>query len=107
MATVVTAVDIARVRQPAHVKSGRAEEKEAELKQQTTAAVDRQYRAGERTMRAQADHMLTAAQEVGAEATPPSPQVSQDRLLKPISDFTAKLSYCPGFTLSILPIDHD
>lgn len=86
VATVVAAVDLARVRQPAHVKSSQAEEKEAELKQQMTATIEHEYRAAERTMTAQAGYMLTAAQEVEAEATLPSSQVSQDRLLTPISD---------------------
>lgn len=90
MATVVAAVDIARVRQPVHAEGGRAEEEEAdaveaELRQQAAAvmAVDQQYRAS-RTTRVQAGRVLTTAQ-VTPESTLPLPQVSQASTAKPLN----------------------
>lgn len=99
MATVVAAVDLARVRQPVHVEGGRAEEEdadavEAELRQQAAAAaaaaataavmaVDQQYRAS-RTTRVQAGRVLTTAQ-VTPESTLPLPQVSQASTAKPLN----------------------
>jgi len=80
VATVVAAVDLARVRQPVHVEAGRAEEQgveavEVELRQQAAASVtDQQYRAGWTSTRMQAGQMLTAAQEFTPEL---QPQVSQ------------------------------
>lgn len=97
VATVVSAVDLARVRQPVHVEGGRAEEEdadavEAELRQQAAAAatatatavmaVDQQYRAS-RT-RVQAGRVLTTAQ-VTPESTLPLPQVSQASTAKPLN----------------------
>lgn len=81
VATVVAAVDLARVRQPVHVEGGRAEEEEeaveAELRQQAAAtmAADQQYRAGWTATRAQAGQMLTTAQEFTPPPTLPLPQV--------------------------------
>lgn len=79
VATVVAALDLARVRQPVHVDGGQAEEKEAntveaELRQQATATA-----ASRTTTRAQAGQMLTTAQMVTPESTLPLPlpQVSQ------------------------------
>lgn len=96
VATVVSAVDLARVRQPVHVEGGRAEEEdadavEAELRQQAAAAaataavmaVDQQYRAS-RTTRVQAGRVLTTAQ-VTPESTLPLPQVSQASTAKPLN----------------------
>lgn len=86
VATVMAAVDLARVRQPVHVEGGRAEEDkavEAELRQQAAAtaaaaavAADQQYRAGWTTTRVQAGQMLTTAQEFTPAPTLPLPQVS-------------------------------
>lgn len=79
----MAAVDLARVRLPAHVEGGRAEEEEAveaELRQRAPAAAavaaDQHYRAGWTTTRAQAGQMLTAAQEFTPAPTLPLPQVS-------------------------------
>lgn len=82
VATVMAAVDLARVRQPVHVEGGRGEEEkaeavEAELRQQAAAvAADQQYQAGWTTTRVQAGQMLTTAQEFTPEPTLPLPQVS-------------------------------
>lgn len=65
VATVVAAVDLARVRQPLHVE----EEAEADMATSRTTA------------RAQASHLLTAAQFT-PESTAPRPQVSQDFRIK-------------------------
>ena len=81
VATVVAAVDLARVRQPVHAEGGRAEEEEAieaELKQEATTAAtaaDQQYQVGWTTTRVQAGKMLTTAQEFTHEPTLPPPQV--------------------------------
>lgn len=83
MATVVAAIDIARVRQPVHVEGSETEEEDAdgmvaELGQQATApaaAVDVSQQNGTSRTRAQAGHVLTTAQ-VTPESTPPLPQVS-------------------------------
>lgn len=82
MATVVAAVDLARVRQPVHVEDGRAEEEAeaVELRQQAAAAAtaaDQQYQASWTTTRAPAGQMLTTAQEFTSEPTRPPPQVSE------------------------------
>lgn len=86
VATVMAAVDLARVRQPVHAEGGRAEEEaeavEAEFKQQATAAAaaaaamaaGQQYQVGWTTTRMQAGQMLTTAQEFTPEPT--LPQVS-------------------------------
>lgn len=80
VATVVAAVDLARVRGPVHVEGGRAEEREVEaveteLRQQAEAMVsDQQYRAGWTSTRMQAGQMSVTAQEFTAEL---QPQVSQ------------------------------
>lgn len=69
VATVMAAVDLARVRQPVHAEGGPAEEEEcveAELRQQ----------AGW-TVRAQACQTLTAAHDVSPEPALPPPQVRQ------------------------------
>ncbi len=85
VATVVAAVDLARVRQPVHGEGGRAEEEESEaveteLRQQATTAAmaaNQQYQAGlTTTTRVQAGQMLTTAQEFTPEPTLPLPQVS-------------------------------
>lgn len=82
VATVLAAVDLARVRQPVHVEGGRTEEEEAVevgLRQQGAAAMvaDQQYRAGRTTTRVQADQMHTTAQELRREPTLPPPQVRE------------------------------
>lgn len=84
VATVVAAVDLARVRQPVHAEGGPAEEEEAvaveaELRQQGAAAAmaaDQQYQVGWTTTRVQAGQMLTTAQEFTSEPTLQLPQVS-------------------------------
>lgn len=65
VATVVAAVDLARVRQPVHVEGGQAEEKEVKLE------AEFRQQAGEGTTRT-----LSAAQKVTPESTL-LPQVSQ------------------------------
>lgn len=104
VATVVAALDLARVRQPVHVDGGQAEEKEAntveaELRQQATTAamaVDQQYRASRTTARAQAGQMLTTAQTVTPASTLPLPQVSQaSRAKNPLSIRFTSQTQCP------------
>ncbi len=83
VATVVAAVDLARVRLPVHVEGAQADDEEeavalkAELRQQATAmAAAQQYEAGWTTTRAQAGQMLTTAQEFTPQPSLPLPQVS-------------------------------
>lgn len=80
VATVVAAVDLARVRQPALVEGGRAEEDEAvevDLRQQAAAmAADQSYQAALTSTRVQSGHMLFTAQEFTREAAVLQPQVS-------------------------------
>ena len=77
VATVVAAVDLARVRQPVHVEGGRTEEEEeAEAVKAAAVAADHQYQAGWTTTRVQAGQMLTTAQELTPEPTLLLPQVS-------------------------------
>lgn len=85
MATVVAAIDIARVRQPVHVEGAETEEEdadgvEAELGQRAMAAASTTAMAvsqqnGASWTRAQAGHVLTTAQ-VAPESTLPLPKVS-------------------------------
>lgn len=80
MATVVAAIDIARVRQPVHVEVTETEEEdaervEAELGQRATAMVVSQQNGASWT-RGQAGHVLTTAQ-VTPESTLLLPQVSE------------------------------
>lgn len=83
VATVVAAIDIARVRQPVHVEGTETEEEdadgvEAELGQRAMAAATAMavsQQNGASWTRAQAGHMLTTAQ-VTPESTLPLPQVS-------------------------------
>lgn len=81
VATVLAAVDLARVRQPVHVEGGQADEEAVEVgsKQQGAAgmAAGQRYRAGRTTTRVQADQMLTTAQELRREPTLPPPQVRE------------------------------
>lgn len=78
VATVLAAVDLARVRQPAHAEGGRAEEDEAvkvDLRQQAAAsAADLKYEAAMTSERVRAGHVRSAAQELTCEAA--LPQVS-------------------------------
>ncbi|KAM4608731.1 titin-like [Polymixia lowei] len=75
VATVVAAVDLARVRQPVHVEDSGAEEEDvgSELRQQASVASEQQYEAI-RTVRTQAGPMPTAVQHFSPE---PTLQVSQ------------------------------
>lgn len=73
VATVMAAVDLARVRLPVHVEGGRAEEEEAVEAAAMTA--DQQYRASRTTTRVQAGQMIPTAQEFTAESTLLLPQV--------------------------------
>lgn len=82
VATVLAAVDLARVRQPVHVEGGRAEEEETVevgFRQQSAAgmAADQQYQASRTTSRVQAEQMLSTAQEQRREPTLPRPQVRE------------------------------
>nr|XP_046259560.1 titin-like isoform X2 [Scatophagus argus] len=107
VATVVAAVDLARVRQPVHVKGGGADEEKAEaveteLRQQAVAAmaVDQQYRAERTTAGTQSGQMLTAAQEFTESTLPQiqrvteiSSHVSTGLASSPVPHFTvAKVS---------------
>ncbi|TMS06108.1 Titin [Larimichthys crocea] len=126
-ATVMAAVDLARVRQPVHVEGERAEEEEeaeaveAELRQQEVAAAaaaaaaaiaaGQQYQAGwTTTTRAQAGQMLTTAQEFRPEPTPPPPppQIQRMTEISTHVDSGAIASPVPHFTVSKVSVPkHD
>lgn len=92
MATVLAAVDLARVRQPICVEGGQVEAEEAVevgLRQQAAAtmAADQQYRGGWTTTRVQAGQMLTTAQELRPEPALPLPQVRQASSAKKLQNY--------------------
>lgn len=78
VATVVAAVDLARVRQPVHVEGSRAEEEEVEAADtELTQRAEQQYQAAWTSTSMQAGAMLTTAQELTPERTLPQPQVRE------------------------------
>lgn len=70
VATVVAAVDLARVRQPVHVEGGAEQEEVEAVEVELRQSVDQRHGGGWMSTRTQ------SAQEFTAEATLPRPQVS-------------------------------
>ncbi|XP_049450272.1 titin-like [Epinephelus fuscoguttatus] len=110
VATVMAAVDLARVRQPVHVKGDPAEEEEAEaveaeLRQEAAAAAaalaaDQQYQASRTTTRVQTGQMLTTAQEFTPEPTLPPPQIQKTTEIISRVETGPAPSPVPHFTVS-------